>query len=492
MIVISAAFLALVAICPSMVDAEPAIEIFADKSNYEAGDTIELSLSAANSEEGLFVDVYVGLLMPGGGIMTCGPGGLSGAMTPWLANAYLPSGFAFGPEPLFWFDVPAGVEGEFQFGAGLAVPGTGNFLSELSFAPFEIGGGSSGELDFYVNGGTGSDLGDGSLEAPFKTIAHALASVDGSETAPVAIHIAAGTYAASTNGETFPLDMESWISLMGEDRDATILDAEEEAYHVIRCNDVNNVTIDGLTITGGIADGPDPDCRGSGIYCKNCPDMIISNNAFTNNSGTFGAGLYVAWCLPTIENNDFMYNSADFGSGVCCDDSSAIIRHNTFENNAANYYGVAIYLGTSSPSIFNNLILYNSGTAIYNGYHSYAKIVNNTIVANSSTMGGGGIYNYQGNPTIKDCIFWGNDDDLFDCSATFCCLEDFDDGDGNLHVFPEFDTGPLGGYYLNLSSACLNAGSRSSEEAGLSDRTTQTDGTPDTDEVDMGFHYPIP
>jgi hypothetical protein len=30
----------------------------------------------------------------------------------------------------------------------------------------------------------------------------------------------------------------------------------------------------------------------------------------------------------------------------------------------------------------------------------------------------------------------------------------------------------------------------SGEEAGLSDRTTQADGTPDTGTVDMGYHYP--
>jgi len=38
----------------------------------------------------------------------------------------------------------------------------------------------------------------------------------------------------------------------------------------------------------------------------------------------------------------------------------------------------------------------------------------------------------------------------------------------------------------------LAAGSQSAEEAGLSDRTTQADGVPDTGVVDMGTHYPLP
>ena len=55
-----------------------------------------------------------------------------------------------------------------------------------------------------------------------------------------------------------------------------------------------------------------------------------------------------------------------------------------------------------------------------------------------------------------------------------------------------FVTGPFGYYYLDPASPCIDAGSRSSDEAGLSDRTTQADGTPDAGTVDMGYHYPVP
>jgi len=55
-----------------------------------------------------------------------------------------------------------------------------------------------------------------------------------------------------------------------------------------------------------------------------------------------------------------------------------------------------------------------------------------------------------------------------------------------------FVSGPQGEYYLDPDSPCIDAGSRSASEAGLSDRTTQADGKPDTGTVDMGFHYPVP
>ena len=57
---------------------------------------------------------------------------------------------------------------------------------------------------------------------------------------------------------------------------------------------------------------------------------------------------------------------------------------------------------------------------------------------------------------------------------------------------PLFVSGPYGDFYLELESPYIDAGSESAEEAGLSDRTTQADGTPETGTVDMGFHYPMP
>jgi len=95
-------------------------------------------------------------------------------------------------------------------------------------------------------------------------------------------------------------------------------------------------------------------------------------------------------------------------------------------------------------------------------------------------------------PTIIDCILWGNGDDLYDCDASYCCIEDPDEGVGNTHDDPMFVIGPLGEFYLAPESPCIDAGSQSAVEAGLSDRTTQADGTPDTGTVDMGLHYPIP
>nr|HDM59669.1 right-handed parallel beta-helix repeat-containing protein [Bacillota bacterium] len=157
-----------------------------------------------------------------------------------------------------------------------------------------------------------------------------------------------------------------------------------------------------------------------------------------------GGGIFCEHSSPTIENNTISGNSADDGGGggIKCCDGSPTISNNTITDNTAHY--------------------------------------------------GGGVCCQYSSPTIIDCILWGNGDDLYDCSATYSCIEDDDAGEGNIHDDPMFVTGPLGEYYLHPDSPCIDAGSRSASAASLSNRTTQADGTRDTGTVDMGYHYPIP
>ncbi len=431
--------------------------------------------------------------------------------------------------------------------------------------------------DRFVNVQMGDNSNTGSYDAPFKTITHALTVVEASETAPARIHVAAGTYSASTNAEVFPLNMRSWVSLRGENPESTVLDAEDAAYHVIYCDGVSNLTIEDFTITGGHADGPVLEHYGGGvhccqsspsilnniitgndaygggaIYCHDGSPAVISGNTITNNSASLGGGISGFNSSPTITSNTV---SDNIGSGIYCDaettvtdntisgneatgfrggaihctgerspDGMPVIQGNDIYDNSASYGG-GIYCSYGSPTIKDNVITSNSSIGAFNGHgggihltEADALVSNNIIVGNSSAAAAGGIYCGDCAPTlcfntivsnqaaedgdgiscndslpvINDCIIWDNGDDLYDCSATYCCIEDMDGGTGNIHSNPIFVTGPLGDYYLDPLSLSINAGSKLAITAGLSDRTTQTDGTPDTGTVDMGYHYPIP
>ncbi len=452
----------------------------------------------------------------------------------------------------------------------------------------------------FVSAEAGDDLNYGSELDPFKTITHALGCVHGTEEKPVTAHIAVGTYSASTNGESFPLNMKSWVSVIGEGSDTTTLDAESGSYHVISCLNVDNLWIAGFTIRGGNADGRfGDDDSGGGIFCDSGAPLIFQNTVTGNYAGDGGAVYCRNVSGAVISGNTIQANTADYGGGVhCCENSALTIENNTIEGNAAGRGGGAIYCLLSSPTILSNMLLGNSGGGIfllessatingnmiadnsaggfgggvYCGSDCFPTISNNKIVRNSGERGGGIACNYHGLPTIAnniimgntarswggglcclycdpiivnntiaenisesiaggiyidycdgviwnstitgntakqgggiynevfsyscpsiiDCILWGNGDDLHDCSATFCCIEDPDAGEGNIHEDPMFVVGPFGDYYLDADSPCIDAGSRSAEEAGLSDKTTQADGTPDTETVDMGYHYPVP
>ena len=92
---------------------------------------------------------------------------------------------------------------------------------------------------------------DGTIDNPWATITHALTQVEGTESDPAVIYIAEGRYDLSS-GESFPLVMKSNVSLIGADRDTTIINVTGEMNSSgILCRKVDNIVIQGLTVTGG-------------------------------------------------------------------------------------------------------------------------------------------------------------------------------------------------------------------------------------------------
>ncbi|MCD6326715.1 right-handed parallel beta-helix repeat-containing protein [bacterium] len=496
-------------------------EIFCslNAEEFAPGDLMQGYLAIDNAGVEATVDVYAGFILPDGTFYSWTDEGLTLGLWPWVVDWVLTSGFSFGPELAFQLNLPQVDPGSYTYAAALAESGgTGLEFTSMGSIEFEIIE-AMPVPGYHVDGESGDDSNDGSQYAPWKTITHALTSIEGSETDPVTIHVAAGTYSASTNGEAFPLNMKSWVSLIGEGAESTILDAEQGACHVIFCSGVNGLRISGFTITGGFSSG-----HAGGISCEDS-SPTIHNNIICGNIGYWGGGIDCYGGSPTIRDNTItgnlaicgggidclqsaavIYNNTitdnfaywDGGGGIACEDSSCIIEDNAIIGNSAELWnGGGIYCDLSaSPMIVNNLIADNcaedDGGGIYCCQGSSAIIQNNTIIHNSANGGAGGIDCFGSSPTITDCIIWDNGDDLGGCSATFCCIEDDDPGEGNISDDPLFVPGPFGDYYLHPDSPCIDAGSQSASAAGLSDRTTQTDGTPDTGIVDMGYHYPLP
>ncbi|MBN1593286.1 MAG: DUF1565 domain-containing protein [Candidatus Coatesbacteria bacterium] len=467
--------------------AAPQISIYTDSSLYQAGDTIEVSLEAPYpGPEAVYVDVYIGLLNPDGVLYTLSQDGWTeGINTPWIENYYLRYGRHL--DSCFRFLLPCDIPpinepGEFFFLAALTRAGTTDLLGCIDSAGFLAG--MPQATDYYVDAECGNDKNYGMEDAPWRSITRALCSIDSLEGIPTTIHIAPGTYTWCGDGETFPLEMKSWVSLIADEPGA-IIDADDSDANVILAEDVHNAAIDGFTITGAILSGHLKSHAGGGICCLDS-SILITNNTIIENTGSGygGGGIYCGGGSPEIMNNVISWNKVDCidesdrGGGIYCRNSAARIVNNTIANNEAQWGG-GIYIYAYSYEI------------------AVREISNNTIVNNIASIGAG-IYLSGISTEITDCVIWedsvGSKTMLDYVSASFCCVKGGYLGEGNIDLDPQFGGELISGfrYYLRPGSPCIDAGSRSAEEAGLSGMTAQMDGTPDTGTVDMGAHYPIP
>jgi len=96
--------------------------------------------------------------------------------------------------------------------------------------------------------------------------------------------------------------------------------------------------------------------------------------------------------------------------------------------------------------------------------------------------------------TIVNSIVWGNpfgelSEEGGSIEATFSDIGGGFPGDGNINENPLFEDGPLGGFYLDSDSPCVDSGSDTAENLALDTKTTLCTSEPDSGTVDMGFHY---
>lgn len=189
------------------------------------------------------------------------------------------------------------------------------------------------------------------------------------------------------------------------------------SYHVLRINQASNAiaftpantVIDGLTITGGQADGSGWESDGAGLLC-----LAVGANRE---------------CSPRIANVTFSGNlAANSGGGMYTfakdnGKSSPEITHSTFSGNTAAWYGggltvdiVILSNATGSPSIAHSTFSGNAATgtntmggAVHLVGTTAASVAHVTFANNTSSSFGGALHAQDGTQaTITASIFWGN------------------------------------------------------------------------------------
>jgi predicted outer membrane repeat protein len=170
-------------------------------------------------------------------------------------------------------------------------------------------------------------------------------------------------------------------------------DSTDNCYHIFYHPEGLNLTasalLDGMTITGGNADGDYPHAEGGGMF-----------NNFNS---------------PTLKNVSIMRNRADEGGGIYnSEETSPTLTNVTISENTAKFTGGGIYnTSASSPTLTNVIISNNragtSGGGMLNYTFSSPTLTNVTISKNSAEMSGGGMYNHwYSSPTLTNVVINGN------------------------------------------------------------------------------------
>jgi hypothetical protein len=135
--------------------------------------------------------------------------------------------------------------------------------------------------DLYINPLSGNDNNSGiSPEESLKTISFAYLLIKSDSLNPHSIYLANGIYSSSTNDEKLPLASRSYISLVGENRDSTIIDADSLSSFFTGYGLMKNYKIENITFQHGIG----------GVYIEkndfiSIKNVVLKNGGFSNFTG---------------------------------------------------------------------------------------------------------------------------------------------------------------------------------------------------------------
>ncbi|MDZ7720248.1 MAG: choice-of-anchor Q domain-containing protein [Balneolaceae bacterium] len=295
----------------------------------------------------------------------------------------------------------------------------------------------------------------------------------------------------------------------------------DNSYHVVTGSGSDATAIlDGVTITGGLANGLGSQSDGGGMY-NNAGSPTLSNLTFSGNSAEYGGGMYNNdSSSPTLSNATFSGNSAsESGGGVFNVESSPTLANVTFSENSAHSGGGMANVVSSSPSLINATFSGNSAEFAGGMYNSASSptLSNVTFSGNSANQVGGGMYNSGSNPTMANVIIWDNEADGSTTSASASIVSlggstpvishsliansggsdswngDLGTDDGNnIDADPQFTDPGNGDFTLTNTSPAINAGNNDALPGGittdLAGNARIFDGAADPDIVDMGAY----
>jgi len=117
----------------------PTIECSLNSSSFSPGDTFMASIEADNQGAAAIVDVYIGIILPDGSIISIVNGELQAGFYPYVSFFFIPPGFHYGPVAILELNVPANIpSGDYIYAAAYVRPKETDVIGEVSLCPFSV------------------------------------------------------------------------------------------------------------------------------------------------------------------------------------------------------------------------------------------------------------------------------------------------------------------------------------------------------------------
>ena len=305
----------------------------------------------------------------------------------------------------------------------------------------------------YVDIASTSEIEDGSLENPYKSVYAAYKASDEGTT----INIAPGIYSGYDNlfnpdkrnlvfkamGENVVFDGSGHmdVNFMGKSYFAPIFKVHS-----------SGIVFDGITFINGHAEGDggalyfelnncavrnckfincSSDTKGGAIYVYNnewgsdsfgC-NMTIQNCEFTGNKASNGGAIYWDGNKGYLSNCTFTDNNAKSGGAVTMSSFQDVVAGCIFKNNTASGSGGAIYWDKEGASgvLFDSMFIDNTATwggAIYWLAEDYGFLDNSTFINNSADTQAGAVFWRANHGYINNSVFTDNSAHSWDGAVT--------------------------------------------------------------------------
>ncbi len=253
--------------------------------------------------------------------------------------------------------------------------------------------------DLFVSP-NGNDANSGlSTNDPLKTINLAVRNIASNSTNPRTIHLASGTYNLSENQQLFALSCKSYVNIIGDDLDTTIIDGEYNNYCLLHIGPgfinslIKNLTFQNSNyLISSIWFSYSDSIRFENIKIQNC-SVQGSGAAF---KGATSSGR-IQLKNVTVDNTESLYSNtagAEFNGTTSFKASNCTFSNNTSTGSTA--FSAGLYAMSSGDiSVENCKFFGNSATGTtWLGYASSLMVTD---------------YNDEmGNVFINNCLFYDN------------------------------------------------------------------------------------